>query len=167
MDFFNFTVKPGKPWTPEIFLKWYYVARTKLIRCDKLNWKHVLIFTVIGCNTINIVKMKWSACHVRGTKKKSKLVPDRIRTFDLPNTGWALYPLELWRTHGEWGLILGSYLTLALPTARISNVNVTLSGEKKWKMVNFKLSEINVKMKWSACHEHGTKKKSNHILLGT
>ena len=26
-------------------------------------------------------------------------------------------------------------------------------------MVNFKLDETNVKMKWSACHERGTKKK--------
>ena len=30
---------------------------------------------------------------------------------------------------------------------------------KKWKMVNLKLGETNVKMKWSACHERGTKKK--------
>ena len=27
-------------------------------------------------------------------------------------------------------------------------------------MVNFKLGEKDVKMKWSACHERGTKKKS-------
>ena len=27
-------------------------------------------------------------------------------------------------------------------------------------MLNFKLSEANVKIKWSACHERGTKKKS-------
>ena len=37
-------------------------------------------------------------------------VPDRIRTYDLPNTGRALYPLELRRTHGEQGDILGTYL---------------------------------------------------------
>ena len=41
------------------------------------------------------VKVKWLACHERGTIKKS----DRIRTYDLPNTGRALYPLELRRTH--------------------------------------------------------------------
>ena len=29
---------------------------------------------------------------------------------------------------------------------------------KKWKMVIFKLGETNVKMKWSACHNRGTKK---------
>ena len=31
---------------------------------------------------------------------------------------------------------------------------------KEWRMVNFKLGETNVKMKWLACHEHGTKKNS-------
>ena len=31
--------------------------------------------------------------------------------------------------------------------------------EKEWRMVNFKLGETNVKMKWSPFHEHGTKKK--------
>ena len=30
------------------------------------------------------VKMKWSACHKRGTKKEYDWVPDRIRTYDLP-----------------------------------------------------------------------------------
>ena len=42
-------------------------------------------------------------------------------------------------------IILGSYLTCILHTARISNVNVTLSAVKEWKMGNFKLSETNVK----------------------
>ena len=31
-------------------------------------------------------------------------VPERIRTYDLPNIGWALYPLELRRTHGDFKL---------------------------------------------------------------
>ena len=49
---------------------------------------------------------------------KEKSVPDRIRIYDLPiNTGRALHPLELQRTHEERGPILGSYLTLILPTA--------------------------------------------------
>ena len=56
--------------------------------------------------------------------------PIRIRTYDLPNTGRALYPLELRRTHGEQGHILGSYLTRVLLTARISNVDVVLCGER-------------------------------------
>ena len=30
-------------------------------------------------------------------------------------------------------------------------------------MVNFKLGETNVQMKWSACHERGTKKKSESL----
>ena len=73
--------------------------------------------------------MKWSACQERGTKKKI-WVPDRIRTYDLPNTGEALYPLELRRTHRERGHILGSFLTRVLHTARISNVDVALCGER-------------------------------------
>ena len=36
-------------------------------------------------------------------KKEKILVPDRIQTYDLPNTGWVLYPLDLRRTHGEGG----------------------------------------------------------------
>ena len=43
--------------------------------------------------------------------KENIWVPDSIRTFDLPTTGRVLYPLELWRTHGEGSHILGSYLT--------------------------------------------------------
>ena len=61
------------------------------------------------------MKMKWSACQERGTKK---------------NTGRALYPLELRRTHRERGHVLGSFLTRVLHTARISNVDVALCGER-------------------------------------
>ena len=43
----------------------------------------------------------------RRTKKKSEF-PTGIRTHDLPNTGRALYSLELRRTQGERGHILGS-----------------------------------------------------------
>ena len=91
--------------------------------------------------------------------KKRIWVPDKIRTYDLPNTGRALYPLELWRTHGERGHIhvLGSYLTCVMHTARITLILYCVV--KEWKMVNFKLGESNVKMK-SACHERRTKKKS-------
>ena len=62
--------------------------------------------------------------------KEKIQVPDGIQTFDLPNTGRALYPPELWRTHGERGHILGSYLTLVRPTARISNANVAFCADK-------------------------------------
>ena len=44
-------------------------------------------------------------------------------------------------------IILGSYLTRILHTARISNVDVALNGLKEWKMVNFKVNETNVKIK--------------------
>ena len=58
-------------------------------------------------------------------------------------------------------IILGSYLTRVLHTARISNVDVALSGVKEWKLGNFKLNwNINVKTNLSACHQRGTKKKS-------
>ena len=42
--------------------------------------------------------------------KEKISVPDRIRTYDLLNTGRALYPLELRRNHGERGHILRSFL---------------------------------------------------------
>ena len=64
------------------------------------------------------VKMKWSARHERGTKEKI-WVPDRIGTYDLPNTGRALYPLELRRINGERGHILGSSFKRVLHTTRI------------------------------------------------
>ena len=52
-----------------------------------------------------------------------------IWTYDLPKTGQALYPLEIQRTHGERGHILGSYLTRFLHNARICNVNFVLWGD--------------------------------------
>ena len=73
---------------------------------------------------------KWNDQHVRSVGQRKKSVPDRIRTYDLPNTGEALYPLELRRTHRERGHILGSFLTRVLHTARISNVDVALCGER-------------------------------------
>ena len=35
--------------------------------------------------------------------KEKNWVPNRIQTYELPNTGRALYPLDLHRTHGEGG----------------------------------------------------------------
>ena len=52
-------------------------------------------------------------------KLGEKDVPDRIGTYDLPNTGRALYPLELRRINGERGHILGSYFKRVLHTTRI------------------------------------------------
>ena len=66
----------------------------------------------------------------RGWDKEKILVPDRIRSYGLPNTGRALCPLELRRTHGERGHILGLYLTNVPHTARISNVDVVLHDER-------------------------------------
>ena len=54
----------------------------------------------------------------------------RIRTYDLPNTGRAIYLLELRRTQGKRGHIFGSYLTRVLHTARISDVGLVLCGER-------------------------------------
>ena len=62
--------------------------------------------------------------------KEKILVLNGIQTYDLLNTGRALYQIELLRTHGEWGYILGSYLTRILHTARIGNLNVALCGER-------------------------------------
>ena len=103
---------------------------------------------------------RWNKCEnelismSRAWDKEKIWVPD-----DLPNTGRALYPLELWRTHGDRGHIhvLGLYLTCIMHTARVMSMSYCVV--KEWKMVNFKLGESNVKVK-SACHEHGTKKES-------
>ena len=68
----------------------------------------------------------------RACDKEKIGVPDRIRTYHLPITRRALYPLELQRTDMESEAIhiLGSYLTRALHIARISNVNVVLCDER-------------------------------------
>ena len=47
-------VQMGKLSTPEIFLECYCVARKKPIRRGFVASTHVLIFAVIGYNTINI-----------------------------------------------------------------------------------------------------------------
>ena len=81
--------------------------------------------------------------------KEKIWVPDRIRTYALQNIGRALHPLELrTRTHGERGHILGSHLTRVLHTARISNVDVVLCGERM-KDVDFKLGQTKVKMNYN------------------
>ena len=83
------------------------------------------------------VKMNLSACYERGTKKKI-WIPDRIRTYDLPNTERALYPLELQRTHGERGHVLGSphsttstLLILAVCRMRVKYEPETHKGLKR------------------------------------
>ena len=59
----------------------------------------------------------------RGWDKEKKLEsPARFKTYDLLNTGRALYPLSYRETRGEQGQIRGSYLIRPLHTARISNV---------------------------------------------
>ena len=68
----------------------------------------------------------------RAWDKEKIWVPDGIWTYDLPNfvgRVGAPCPLELRGTHGEWGHILGSYLTRVLHTARISKVAVVLCGD--------------------------------------
>ena len=77
-----------------------------------------------------------------GQRKKSPTgwVPDRIQTYDLANTGWVLYPLELRRTHGERGQIPGSYLH----TARISNVDIVLCAVKEWNKQMWKWNNQHV-----------------------
>ena len=93
---------------------------------------------------------KWNNQHVTSVGQKKIWVPDRIQTYDLPNTGQARYPLELQRTHGEWGHILGSYLTRVLHTARINKVDVALCGERneRWKI----LSSVKQMWKWNNQH---------------
>ena len=58
--------------------------------------------------------------------------PDRIRTYDLPNTGRALFIHLSYEEliESEAIYILGSYLTGVLHTARISNVDVVPCGDR-------------------------------------
>ena len=60
---FTVSVKLTKPWTPEIFMECYCVARNKPIRCEITKQQavcgfevclHILNFIVIGQYTINI-----------------------------------------------------------------------------------------------------------------
>ena len=75
---------------------------------------------------------------LRAWDKEKIWIPDRIRTYDLPNTGRALYPLELRRTHGERGHTLGSPLSttstlliLAVCTTRVKYEPETHKGLKR------------------------------------
>ena len=115
---------------------------------------------VLTQSNISVAKTKWSTCQERVTEKKV-WVPDRIRTYDLPNTGRALY------IHLSYGELVDSE---ALYKVNFWHASCILLGSamsmshcmvKEWNIVvNFKLGETNVKTKWSACHERGTKKIS-------
>ena len=76
--------------------------------------------------------------------KEKIWVPDRIRTYVLPNTGRALYPFELRRTHGERDHILQG-----------SAISMSYCVVKEWKMVNFKLGETKLCENWINQHVTG------------
>ena len=84
--------------------------------------------------------MKWSACHELGAKKKSES-PIGFKPMSSHRAG-ALSS-ELRRTRGEQGHILGSYLTRALHTARISNV--VLYDER--------MKDGGFKARWNKCKD--------------
>ena len=85
---------------------------------------------------------------VTGTKKKSVSL-----TGFKPLTSQTLGERSIHLSYGELmeiranSHILGSYLTCILHTARISNVDDAMCGERMKDGLNFKLSETNVKMK--------------------
>ena len=63
----------------------------------------------------------------RAWDKQKNLIPRQDSNDDLPNIGWALYPLS----YGElMESVQGSYVTRVLHTARISNVEIVLYGER-------------------------------------
>ena len=70
------------------------------------------------------VKMKINNHHVTSVGQRKNLSPWRDWTYDIPDTVWALYSLDLQRAHVEWGHILGSYFTRILHTSRITNEQV-------------------------------------------
>ena len=95
-------------------------------RCRTVWWKYE------RWQLWRLVKQMWKSInqHVKSMGWKKFWVPDRIQTYDLPSTKWALYTLELQGTHGERGHILGSYLICILHTARISKVDFALCSER-------------------------------------
>ena len=63
----------------------------------------------------------------RAWDKQKNLIPRQDSKDDLPNIGLALYPLS----YGElMESVQGSYVTRVLHTARISNVEIVLYGER-------------------------------------
>ena len=63
----------------------------------------------------------------RAWDKQKNLIPWQDSNDDLPNIGRALYPLS----YGElMESVQGSYVTRVLHTARISNVEIVLYGER-------------------------------------
>ena len=63
-------------------------------------------------------------------KYESLTVPDKNRSHDLPNRGRALYPLDYEDSWRARSFQLSSYVTGVLHTARISTVEVIMSGDK-------------------------------------
>ena len=113
-------------------------------------------------------KMKWSACHEHGTHRiqtpQDSNPQDSSPTGFKPMTSQTLGERSIHLSDGElmeseaiyWVHIIWHASCILLGSA----MSMTQCVVKEWKMVNFKLSETNVKMKCSACHEHGTKKIS-------
>ena len=63
----------------------------------------------------------------RAWDKQKNLIPRQDSNDDLPNIWRALYPLS----YGElMESVQGSYVTRVLHTARISNVEIVLYGER-------------------------------------
>ena len=110
---------------------------------------------------------KWINQHATRVGQRKTLSPRQIRTYDLRNTGRALYPLELRRTHGKRGYILGSYLTRVVHTAGISNVAVVLCGERikdgkfyaRWNKCEIEL--ISIPRAWD---KEKQKKREEYII---
>ena len=107
----------------------------------------------------------------RAWDKEKIWVPDGIWTYDYPNSGReALYPLELRRTYGERGHLLGSYLTRVMHTARISKVDVVLCGDNAriHALVPFATSSI-LALKDNFCHLTFVEARnlSNHALASS
>ena len=106
-------VKLGKPWTPEIFLECFCVARKKPIRHEKTElqartlislWfcgysSHVLIFAVIGHNTIKIPEIEFSSfCSFHTVTGKQSL----SLSFQDSRRFWIFWGSEVWVRCHRW-----------------------------------------------------------------
>ena len=118
---------PGNDWLEiivhEIKTIGSYVRKSSF-RCPGQVWREsrrgsvrpVHKYTVIvSCEkSCEIFHLMWKWNDQQALDKEKIWVSNRIRTYDLPNTGRALYPLELRRTHGERGHKLSYFANWSL-----------------------------------------------------
>ena len=106
---------------------------------------------------------KWNDQHVMSMGQRKNLSPPQNSNL-WPPKHWVS-ALSTWAAENSWRArpLYWVHIWHASCMLLGSAMSMSQCVVKEWKMVNFKLGETNVKMKWSACHEHKTKKKSESL----